>query len=104
MAVSVVLDSLPRSIRCGLDWRRVPPVGMTRERRSVADFFADMLCTRESGEIPFYGIRLRVPELQGASGEKDNSGSARTVPVGATGLTLKAKSLGERFVRWPCPA
>jgi hypothetical protein len=38
---------------------------------------------REIGEILFYGIRLRAPELRDASGEKDNSGGARTVPVAA---------------------
>ena len=53
---------------------------MTPERRPVADFFADMRFTRVIGETPFYGIRLRVPELRGASGEKDNSGRARTLP------------------------
>jgi hypothetical protein len=40
-----------------------------------------MPSSREIGEIPFYGIRLRVPELQAASGEKDNSLGARVVPV-----------------------
>jgi hypothetical protein len=40
-----------------------------------------MRSSLEVGEIPFYGIRLRVPELQGASGEKGNSDGARTVPV-----------------------
>jgi len=39
-----------------------------------------MRASREIGEIPFYGIRQRVPELRDTSGEKDNSGEARGMP------------------------
>jgi hypothetical protein len=55
-----------------------------------------MRSSREIGEIPFYGIRLRVPELQGASGEKDNSGSAREAPSVHLRSLLKGKNLSGR--------
>src|SRR5215831_9906209 len=59
----------------------------------AAVFFADMRSSREVGEIPFYGIRLRAPELRETSGEKDNSGNALGWPARQQASVLKRKIL-----------
>src|SRR5215467_15960418 len=62
----------------------------------VADFFADMRASREIGEIPFYGIPPRLPELRGVGGEKDNSGTARGIPLACGSLGVEKKRLRAR--------
>src|SRR6516225_3696370 len=57
----------------------------------AADLFADMGSSRETGEISFYGIRPRTPELRETSGEKGNSGNALDWPARQEAFLLKRK-------------
>jgi hypothetical protein len=49
--------------------------------------------SRETGEISFYGIRPRTPELRETSGEKGNSGNALDWPARQEAFLLKRKVL-----------